>query len=74
MLIMTFQISNFMKYWEIKQHVSISLKGETFQWSKNLRNLSMKKNILRKHNLPSTQNQNLGILGHFFYFKFWKEL
>ena len=38
----------------------------TFQWTKKIRKLIMKKNILRKHNLPYTQNWNLGTLGYFF--------
>ena len=45
-------------------------RNMTFQWSPKL-NSSMKKNIFRIHNLPYTQNWNLGTLGKkFFYFKF----
>ena len=36
------------------------------QRSKKRLNLGMTKNILRKHDLPYTQNQNLGTLGVFF--------
>ena len=39
------------------------VRNMTFQWTKKLFNLSMKKNILRKHNFSYTQNQKLGTLG-----------
>ena len=59
---MTFQIS-----WDTENKAECFNWSQerimTFQWSKKLRNLSTKKNILRKHNLPSTHNRNLGNLG-----------